>query len=145
MEDRELPFLVDTEEMIKLCLNCSKRECNNCLGTNCSVKPERSKIDHDKFMSLYNKLYTDTQIAKEFGVGVAVISGYRKKNNIPTKRPKNIFDEAKFMELYEQGLTDIEIARELDMTQSYICVRRNKLGLPAKHATKRRKHNAKGI
>lgn len=146
MEDRDLEFLFDSPEVVSLCLNCSKRECDNCLGTNPSVKkPPRTKIDHDKFMRLYEAGLSDGEIAKHFGVNVSSIRGHRRKYDIPTKRPKDRFDKVKFLELYAQGLTDGEIAEALDLTTGYICSCRKKLGLPTKHPTKRRKINAEGI
>jgi predicted transcriptional regulator len=96
-------------------------------------------------MRLYESELSDGEIAKRLGVTAEAIRGYRRKNNIPTKRPRNRFDKDKFIELYELGLTDGEIAKELNLTTSYICACRQKLGLPAKHLTKRRKNNAEGI
>ena len=146
MQDHNLDFLYDSPEVVKLCLNCSKRECNNCLGTNPTVKkPPREKIDRDRFMRLYEAELSDGEIAEKLGVTREIIRGYRKKNNIPTKRPKDRFDKDKFMELYEQGLTDGEIAKELNLTASYVCACRNRLGLPTKFIPKRRVKNAERI
>lgn len=146
MQDHDLDFLFDSPEVVSLCLNCSKRECDNCLGQNPSVKkPPRAKIDHDKFMRLYEAGLSDGEIARKFGVNVSSIRDHRKKHNLPTKRPRDRFDKDKFMELYEQGLTDGEIAKELNLTTAYICARRQKLGLPTKFIPKRRVKNAERI
>lgn len=146
MSDREIDFLFDSPKVISLCLNCSKRECDNCLGTNCSVKKVHvSKIDHDKFMEWYEEGLTDVEIGKRFNVNNTTIRDYRKKHNLPSKRPPNRFDEIKFIDLYEKGLTDGEIAKELGLTTSYICARRQKLGLPTKYVPKRRVKNAERI
>lgn len=147
MQDKDLEFLYDDPEVIKLCLNCSKRECNNCLSKNSGTKREyhRGKIDHDKFMKLYNKCFTDVAIARELGVDPSSVRNHRKRYGLETKHPKNRFNEEKFMKLYEQCLTDKEIADELDLATSYICLKRQQLGLPANYRTKRRKINAEGF
>lgn len=146
MEDRDLEFLFDSPEVIKLCLNCSKRECTNCLGQNPVVKKgPRKKIEHDKFMKLYEAEMSDREIAEKLGVNQDSIRAYRKKHDIPTKRPKNRFTDEQFIELYEKGLNDRQIAKELGLTQGYVCAHRNKLGLPTKYTPKRRVKNAERI
>lgn len=148
MKDHELDYIYDTPEVISLCLNCSKRECTNCLGVNVIAKKDESAgatIDHKKFMDVYNRDYTDDRMAKELGVSVAVLRRYRKDNNIPTKRPKNVLDATKLIAMYEQGLNDCQIAKELHLTPGYVCTVRNKLGLPSKHYKKGRKTDAEGI
>lgn len=140
MPDREIEFRTDTPEAIEQCLNCTKPRCTNCLGQLPSPRrPAQPKVNHDKFMELYDKGLSDGKIAAELKVDVSTIRAHRKKHNIPTKRPKNRFDEKEFRELYERGLTDGEIADALNLTTAYVCSRRNRLGLPTKHSTKRRK------
>lgn len=141
MQDQDLEFLYDDPEVIKLCLNCSKRECNNCLSKNGGTKQEyhRGKIDHDKFMKLYDLCMTDEAMAIKLGVDKSTVRNHRKRYGLESKHPKNRFTEEKFMELYRQELSDKEIAEELDLATSYICFRRQKLGLPANYRTKRRK------
>lgn len=146
MQDREVEYVFDDPEVISLCLNCYREECDNCLGTNASPKNLNEVIiDHDKFMTLYNNWLTDGQIGKEFGVSAEFIRHYRKRRGIPTKRPKNALDKNKLIALYEQGLSDGQIAAELGMTTAYICSCRNRLGLPTKHPVKRRSKNAERI
>ena len=146
MSSHDTDFLFDPPEIVSLCLNCDRRECNNCLGQNPTVKTgPRKKIDQDRFMSLYEAELSDREIAEKLGVSVEVIRNYRKKHDIPSKRPKNVLDEARLIELYEQGYNDGEIAKELGMTQSYICSCRKRLGLPTKFIPKRRVKNAERI
>lgn len=144
-------FTTDVQEDINKCLTCEKERCDNCLGGRPSKKNKRPKrsvgrpssktvrIDHEVFMELYNKRYTDRQIGEVFGVGHEIIYHYRKKHGIPSKRPKPGIDKEKLIELWECGWKDREIAEELGVTTAYICKVRTQMGLPTKHPVSKEK------
>lgn len=144
-------FTTDLQEEIDRCLVCQKERCDNCLGGKPSKKNKRprkrtgrlpiktARIDHETFMELYNKRYTDRQIGEAFGVSHEVIYQYRKKHGLPTKRPKPGIDKEKLTELWECGWNDREIAEELGVATAYICKVRKQMGLPTKHPRNKEK------
>lgn len=134
MGDSKDLYFVDTDEMIKKCLNCKKKTCDNCLGDHLHVIKAADKIDHNEFVRLYELLYTDQQIAEALGVTLSVVRGYRKRHGLRSKRARDGIDKARLIELYEQGFNDYEIADVLGMTPSYICTTRKRMGLASKHS-----------
>ena len=81
-------FFYDSREHIEQCLSCKRPRCTNCMregGKGFSL--ERDKIDHDKFMEMYNAGMNDVEIGRYFGVTKKVIFYYRKERNLPSKRP----------------------------------------------------------
>jgi predicted transcriptional regulator len=143
-ENIENISLVDSPEDIRLCLNCGKRECNNCLSSKEGPKKvQKLSLEHERFMELYNSDMTDSQIAAVFKVDRHAIIRYRKKHNLPALSRISKFNKEKFMELYEQGCTDEEIADELGLMTSYVTAKRQQLKLPSKNKPGRRRKNAK--
>jgi len=79
----------------------------------------------DARLELYQKGYTDLEIADELGVEPKTIQWWRGRFRLLPNKPKD-----PRLVLYEQGFTDIEIAEELDIPLTNVRPWRRKHDLP---------------
>lgn len=76
----------DSSENIQKCLNCTRARCTNCLGPHGNPgNVDRSKIDKQKFIELYELGLTDSKIGEYFGMGKCLARYYRLKFGLPSK------------------------------------------------------------
>jgi uncharacterized protein YjcR len=89
-------------------------------------------IDKDQFKKLYEKGYSDRQIAEKMGFAIDSISNYRRRVGLPSHR--KYCDYSKCMELYLKGYNDVQIASELGISKSTVGIWRKRNGLLTQNA-----------
>ena len=92
-----------------------------------------SNNENEKRLKLYNKGYTDRQIAEELHYSAGTISQWRWKNGLKANNPpvKQLTEKEhkKRMELYDKGYGDLKIASACGVTKGAIAQWRWKNGL----------------
>jgi uncharacterized protein YjcR len=89
-------------------------------------------IDKDQFKKLYEKGYSDRQIAEKMEFAIDSISNYRRRVGLPSHR--KYCDYSKCMDLYLKGYSDVQIASELGISKNTVGIWRKRNGLPTQNA-----------
>jgi len=84
-----------------------------------------------ELMELYEKGFTDKEIAERIKSSYGTVSAYRVKLGLKPNKLGSLFSDQQFMELYEQGFTDKEMAVFMCVSKGKLSYRREKLGLKA--------------
>lgn len=72
-------------EEIKICLSCTKRECNNCFGAKLPTNPLETQWRNEKILKILRKdpTLSCNDVAIECGVAEHTVRKIRKENGIP--------------------------------------------------------------
>lgn len=120
----------DSEEDIRMCLNCPLPRCNDCIGR--GVLPVGA-VDFGPEMETavrngYKAGKTDKTIANELGVSKVIVRSCREHLGI--KRETRIGSDEDFTALHALGLTDAELAKTYNVSSGTVSSKRERLGLP---------------
>lgn len=86
--------------------------------------------EHNKRLELYNRGYTDTQMAQELYVSTNAVWMWRRKHNLPCKYSLYKEElEKQRLACYNEGMTDEEMASCLNLSVKYVGKWRNKYKL----------------
>ncbi|MFW5794906.1 MAG: terminase gpP N-terminus-related DNA-binding protein [Bacillota bacterium] len=107
-----------------------------------------SEKEHKKRLKLYNKGFTDKEIAEKLGLTETPISHWRNKNNLePNAKIEKIDDEIReqIEDYYFEGFSDNKIAEKLGISFGTVILYRRRNNLPPNNKTtgklKKKKHN----
>lgn len=133
------------DEQIRLCLNCPKLRCDDCIGRKGSPhSPGKLRVPDLKKKVLCGVLAgkDDRLIARELSITPGTVSRCRRSMGLP-RMSRGGISECEFLRLYNSGKTDREIAEALGITVKGVYSRRKRRGLPC-HPARRGRNTAEG-
>lgn len=78
------------EEQIEMCLNCTRPECNNCLGTIYSNDKYSQKFK-DEVVEMYMSGISAVQVGVAFGIHRKTVQKWAKKAREEAERKQEVF------------------------------------------------------
>lgn len=129
--DRFEDLVHDTPEQIRMCLNCEKDECDDCIGRRADPKkPEKRHIPDLKNRVKAGVLSgeSDAAIAGMLHIPVTTVGRCRRSMGLTRQRSGGAHD-AELRSLHARGMTDREMADALGISVKAVFGIRKKLGL----------------
>ena len=119
----------DSDDLIKMCLNCKKPECTNCIenGTNSGYREATA----DAAKRMFREGYTPAEIAERLGVSRHYIMVIFSKIGISTRRGDPT--DGEFKKLHREGYTDKRLAEHFGISLKSVWRRRKRMNLPCNY------------
>lgn len=106
-------------------------------GTKGTKTAKKESVDEVAFEELYNRGFTDREIADVMGVKQDTVKKFRQRRGLSPNTSK-LIENSRFEELYSRGLTDREIADAMGVKRSTVKKFRQRRGLPPNSGSKKK-------